>query len=97
MGRLLTKEAGIWSRPSSLVANWNIAFDLQTIYLKNIMRSMMHESFLVFDSLAWNPESALSFPSNLRVYEPKFASFVVRLMPHFNDPKRKQKLPPVAG
>lgn len=31
--------------------------------------------------------------SCLRIYTPRFAGFVVRMMPHFNDPKRKQPLP----
>ena len=31
----------------------------------------------------------------LRVYTPKFASFVVRMVPHFNSRQRKQKLPEV--
>ena len=34
--------------------------------------------------------------AELRVYTPKFASFVVRMIPYFNDTKRKQRLPEVA-
>ena len=34
--------------------------------------------------------------NQLRVYTPKFASYVVRMLAHFNDPARKQKLPTVS-
>ena len=31
--------------------------------------------------------------SQLRIYTPKFASFLVRMLPYFNDCQRKQPLP----